>query len=105
MRHPFHCLEFMSLIKQTDQIPDAATVRRLLKAKGYTEIKVKRTHSPFSGDTFFDVTAPTPPGVAVITDSGTEHTPGGVYSSDGGATAGKLQSLADACKLVAREAA
>ena len=94
----------MSLIKQTDQIPDAATVRRLLRAKGYSTIKVKRSHSPWSGAVFFDVSIPTPPGVAVITDSGTEHTPGGIYSNDAGATAKLLTTLADACKQVEKDA-
>lgn len=89
----------MSLIKQTDKIPDAATVRRLLKAKGYTEISVKRCNSPFSGTTFFDVQMKAPPGVSVITDSGSERNPGQkFYSSDAGATAGKLATLHDACK-------
>jgi hypothetical protein len=94
----------MSLIRQTDQIPDAATVRRLLKAKGFTAIKVKRSHSPWSGDVYFNVSTPTPPGVAVVYDSGCEAHPGEkFFSDDAGRTAGNLQSLAAACKAIEAE--
>ena len=84
----------MSLIKQTNTIPDAATVRHLLKAKGFTEkLSVRRSSSPFSGTTFFSVEITAPARVSVITSCASDR-PGTAYgSNDGGQHAGRLAEL------------
>ena len=84
----------MSMIKQTENIPDAATVRRLLKERGFThKVSIRRCNSPFSGMVFFDVSMKIPEGVTLIT-SGSSDRPGTQYgSSDGGKHASLLVEL------------
>ena len=83
---------------------NAAQVRKFLKAKGFTNIKVRWSNNPFGGEGKFSV-EPTdiPAGVAVLYDSGSPadrragkgstH-----YTSDGGESAKKYAALKEALK-------
>ena len=62
----------MSLIRETQTITDAAAVRRLLKAKGFTcKLSVRRWNPPLGGNGYFSVELPIPEGVSVVSSGGT----------------------------------
>lgn len=94
----------MSLIRETQTITDAAAVRRLLKAKGFTcKLSVRRWNPPLGGNGYFSVELPIPEGVSVVSSGGSDK-PGTRYgSSDGGQHAALLSRLDETLKQIQLE--
>jgi hypothetical protein len=75
---------------------NANEVRRFLKEKGFTKVRVRLVHNPFGGENLFFVKrTDLPENVAVVTQS-LPGEPMHFFSSDGGKTAKMLVDLREA---------